>query len=121
MKILADVNIAPRTCAFLRSQGHDVVRVGDVLDPTSSDTMIVEFARAEGRVVISHDLDFSSLVALSGQAAPSLLTLRLGSTQVEAVNAALALVLPQLADDIERGVIATFDGSRLRRRFLPIS
>jgi ribosomal protein S20 len=36
-------------------------------------------------------------------------------------NAALARVLPQLADDVERGVIATFDGSRLRRRFLPIS
>jgi len=94
VKILADVNIAPRTCTFLRSQGHDVARVGDVLASTSADAAIVDFARAEGRVVPSRDLDFSSLVALSGRTAPSLLTLRLGSTQVEAVNAALAMVLP---------------------------
>lgn len=118
MKILADVNIAPRTCAFLCSQGHDVVRVGGRPRP---DGLGRGHRGVHARVVLSHDLDFSSLVALSGRATPSLLTLRLGSAKVEAVNAALALVLPQLVDDVERGVIATFDGSRLRRRFLPIS
>lgn len=121
MKLVADVNIAQRTCAFLRSLGHDVVRVSDVLDPRSSDGRIVEFARADGRAVLSHDLDFSAIVALSGETSPSVITLRLGSAQIEAVNAALALVLPQLAEDIDRGVVATFDGTRLRRRFLPIS
>ena len=119
MKILADVNIAPRTCAFLRSQGHDVIRVSDVLGPTSSDAGIVDFARAEGRVVLSHDLDFSSLVALSGGAAPSLLTLRLGSAQVEAVNAALPAVPSERAFAPGRSAAARGGAAGRRRRGAP--
>ena len=121
MKLLADVNIAPRTVAFLRTIGHDVVRVPEVLDAASPDERIVEFAHADGRTILTQDLDFSAIVALSGRSAPSVITLRLPSARIEAVNDALAVVLPQLTEDVDRGVVASFDGNRLRRRLLPLS
>ncbi|WP_363315792.1 MULTISPECIES: DUF5615 family PIN-like protein [unclassified Thermosynechococcus] len=36
---------------------------------------ILEFARAQGRIVLTQDLDFSMLVALSSVRLPSLITL----------------------------------------------
>ena len=39
MKILADMHISPHTVAFLRSLGHDTVRVNEILPSDSSDRM----------------------------------------------------------------------------------
>jgi predicted nuclease of predicted toxin-antitoxin system len=66
MRLLADMHISPRTVAWLRSLGHDVVRVDEVLQPTASDEAIVDRARKEGRVVLTQDLDFSAIIAVSG-------------------------------------------------------
>lgn len=79
MKLIADLNIAPRTVTFLRSLGYDVVRADNVLPPSVPDEKIVDFARANGRVVLTQDLDFSAIVALSGESVPSIISLRLRS------------------------------------------
>jgi predicted nuclease of predicted toxin-antitoxin system len=77
VKLLADLHIAPRTVVFLRAKGHDVVRAGDVLSATASDVQLVALAQAEQRTVLTQDLDFSAIVALSGESSPSIISLRL--------------------------------------------
>jgi predicted nuclease of predicted toxin-antitoxin system len=77
MKLLADLHISPRTVAFLRTLGHEVVRVDAILPKTASDEEIVAAARDSGCSVLTQDLDFSAIVALSGARTPSLITLRL--------------------------------------------
>ena len=64
MRLLADVHISPRTVAFLRSLGHDAVRVGDAIPATASDVEIVEAAVRDERTILTQDLDFSAIVAL---------------------------------------------------------
>jgi len=59
-------------------------------------------------------------VALSGQAAPSLIFLRLASSRLEQVNALLATVLPKIEPDVAAGAIVTVDEHRVRSRALPI-
>jgi predicted nuclease of predicted toxin-antitoxin system len=86
VRLLADLNIAPRSATFLRSLGHDLIRVNEVLPGGTSDEEIVEFARAHGYAVLTQDLDFSAIVALSGASTPSIISVRLGSARVEAVN-----------------------------------
>jgi predicted nuclease of predicted toxin-antitoxin system len=44
MRLLADLHISPRTVEYLQSRGHDVVRVSQVLPPTSSDHQIIAYA-----------------------------------------------------------------------------
>jgi predicted nuclease of predicted toxin-antitoxin system len=51
--LLADLNIAPRTVAFLRSLGHDVVRVDQALPPGADDASIVVSARQDDRVILT--------------------------------------------------------------------
>lgn len=120
MRILADVNISPRTVDWLRSFGHDAVRVSDALTSVASDDEIVKEALRDGRVILTQDLDFSALVAVSGKSGPSVVSLRLTSAQVPVVNHRLELVLPTIESDLTAGAIVTVEDARVRTRRLPL-
>lgn len=120
MRLLADLHISPRTVQFLRELGRDILRVSDVLLPTASDHLILAKAAEQERVVLTQDLDFSHRIALSGNASPSLITLRLSSARVEYVNAMLQRTLPELEDEIRTGLMVTVEDHRIRRRRLPL-
>jgi len=121
MKLPADLHISPRTVEFLRSLGHDVVRVNSILSVTSPDEWIVARATKEQRTILTQDLDFSAIIALAGSRLPSLITLRLSSSRIENVNAVLEKNLPNLEEDVLTGMIITVEDDRIRRRSLPIS
>ena len=120
MKLIADLHIAPRTVAFLMSLGHDVVRADEAVSATASDREIVAAAARDGRAILTQDLDFTDIVALSGGIGPSVITLRLASSRVEHVNDVLARLLPTLEVDVTRGVLASVQDAVVRRKALPI-
>ena len=120
MKLLADLHISPRTVEFLVSLGHDIVRINSILPVTSPDELIVARAIEEQRTILTQDLDFSALIALTGETLPSLITLRLSSSRIEYVNAVLQKVLPALEQDVGIGMLITVEDERVRRRPLPI-
>ena len=121
MRLLADLNVARRTVDFLRSIGHDVLRVGEVLPVTASDAAIVEVAVRETRTILTQDLDFSAIVALSGRSTPSVISLRLSVSRVEAVNQRLTEVLATVEHEVESGAIVSVEDDRVRSRALPVS
>lgn len=120
MRILADLHIAPRTVSFLQTLGHDVERVTDVLPSTASDEAIVAQAIADRRTILSQDLDFSAIVALSGKTIPSVITLRLSISRIEYVNSVLERNLASIEADVAGGAIVTISDHRMRRRRLPL-
>ncbi len=120
MRILADVHISPRTVEFLRSLGHDTVRVSDALAPSAADDEIVAEAIRDRRVILTQDLDFSAIVALSGRAVPSVVSLRLTSSRIETVNARLDQLLPVIEPDLMHGTLVTVEDARIRTRKLPL-
>ena len=120
MRILADMHISPNTVQHLMTTGHDAIRVDAVMPNTATDREIVEWAGQNDRVVLTQDLDFSDIIALSGAIRPSLITLRLSDSRVENVNRVLESVLPQIEDCIEAGIVVTVEDDRFRIRQLPI-
>ena len=121
MRLLADVHISPRTVAFLRGLGHDVVRVGpDYLRSTVSDVDIVAAAIADERIIITQDVDFSAIVALSSSTRPSVVLLRIGSARIELVNELLERALPMVEGDLAAGALVTIEEHQVRIRRLPI-
>jgi len=58
---------------------------------------------------------------LSGNKAPSVISLRLSSSRIEYVNDVLQKVLPALEQDVLDGAIVSVEDSRVRRRRLPIA
>jgi predicted nuclease of predicted toxin-antitoxin system len=121
MRLLADLHIAPRTVQFLRSLGHDVPRVTDLLPATASDETIVERAAQDQRVILTQDLDMTAIIALSRRQYPSLVTLRLSSVRIDFVNAVLQRTLPVLEHELQQGALVTIEDSRVRLRRLPLT
>ena len=121
MRLLADLHISPRTVQFLRSLGHDVLRVTDLLPATASDETIVERAAQDQRVILTQDLDMTAIIALSRRQYPSLVTLRLSSVRIEFVNTVLQRTLPVMEHDLQQGALVTIEDSRVRFRRLPLA
>lgn len=117
---LADLNVSPVTVRALGREGWDIIRVSEKLPPRTSDQDILAFARQEERVVISQDLDFSMLLALSGLDQPSLVTLRLSQADPEKVARRLLEIAPLLAEALPAGCAVTVEDEVVRVRKLPI-
>jgi predicted nuclease of predicted toxin-antitoxin system len=67
MKFLADVNVSRHVVEHLRSQGHSVIRVPEILDPGSPDQAIIAEARRRGAIVISFDRTSGRFLRSPGQ------------------------------------------------------
>ena len=57
MKFVADVNITQKVIRYLRSAGHEVIDIKD-LDLKMSDVEIIQLARDQKSIILSHDKDF---------------------------------------------------------------
>ena len=77
-------------------------------------------AQQEGRVIVTRDLDFGRIVALSGGAVPSIVTLRLTDMTPERVNAVLTTAVTEVAESLERGALVTITDRGIRIRALPV-
>jgi len=120
MKFLADMGLARSTVAFLRAQGHDAVHLRDQGLQRLEDDEIVEKAREEGRVILTHDLDFGRIVAVSRASVPSVITFRLDDMRPVQVNRYLTEVLAQFARQLEAGALVSVNERGIRARSLPI-
>jgi predicted nuclease of predicted toxin-antitoxin system len=61
---------------MLTAAGHDAVAVRDLGLQDASDLEILERARIDDHVVVSHDTDFGTLLAAGGHTAPSFILIR---------------------------------------------
>jgi len=121
IRFLLDMGLAQSTGKYLRSQGHDVIHLRDQGLERLPDDQIVAKAQEEDRTIITHDLDFGRIVALSGSAVPSIVTLRLGEMTPTKVNIALQTVLTEATQSLERGALITITDDGIRVRALPIN
>jgi predicted nuclease of predicted toxin-antitoxin system len=59
------MGLARSTAHHLRQQGHDAVHLRDQGLQRLADEEIITKANAEDRVILTHDLDFGRIIALS--------------------------------------------------------
>jgi predicted nuclease of predicted toxin-antitoxin system len=120
MRFLVDMGIGRGVAAWLRKIGHDAVHLSEIGLVRLDDAGIFARARAEGRVILTCDLDFAEIVALSGHQTPGILILRMRHHRTNHVIARLSSVLPHASQDLAGGAIVTVEDSRHRVRRLPI-
>jgi len=121
MRFLADMGISADTVALLQSRGHDAVHLRDAGLQTLDDPAIVRKARDEHRVVLTHDLDFGQILAVTQASSPSLVTFRLSDMRPQSVNGALAEALTMYRHELETGAAVTVDDRTIRCHLLPIN
>lgn len=120
MKFLADMGISPKTAAILRSLGHDAVHLHDQGLDSLEDPAILAKAREEGRILLTHDLDFGELIAVSEAMLPGVVVFRLRNMRPERVSRYLEDTISRHAEAMERGAIISVTEGQVRVRLLPL-
>lgn len=120
LKFIADMDISPLTVSQLKKYGWKILRVNEIMDARSSDTDILDYARNQNIVVITHDLDFSELLAVYGYEKPSVISLRLFDMSPDSVTHRIIEIVSQLEKELKQGIVVSVDDISARFRNLPI-
>jgi len=120
MKILIDMNLSPDWCATLSRYGWTAVHWSAVGDPRAPDIAIMSYARTNGYVVFTHDLDFGIVLALTHAAGPSVVQARTQDITPGHLGPRVAALIQQHAAELKAGALITLDDVRARIRILPL-
>ena len=77
-------------------------------------------ALAEDRILLTFDLDFGEILALSGEKAPSVVLFRLSNARQARVTERLRHVIVDASAALPKGAIVLVEDTRLRIRRLPV-
>lgn len=89
-------------------------------DPRATDKEIVEWARENGYIVFTHDLDFTTVLALTSASGPSVLQVRTQDVTPAYLKDLVVAALLEHAEEMATGAIVSVDEARSRVRILPI-
>lgn len=120
MKFLADMGISLRTVEWLRELNHDVVHLRDRGLQKLSDDKILDLALLEQRIILTIDLDFAQLLAVSKQTLPSVILFRLGNENYDEIEQRLVEVLKNCQQKLETGAIVFVNNETFRVKKLPM-
>ena len=119
MKLLIDMNLSPDWTRFLSGAGIESVHWSAIGAATTPDTEIMAYASAHGYVVMTQDLDFGTILAITKVQKPSVVRIR---SEYLAPNSIGKLILSALVKgESERaaGALLSIDSKRTRMRLLP--
>jgi len=114
------MNLSPRWVRTLGNAGVEAEHWSNVGAANATDAAIMLWARTNGYVVVTHDLDFSASLAASRARKPSVVPLRSNDVSPEAAGAVLVSALRQIWEALADGAVATVDPYRARVRMLPL-
>lgn len=104
----------------LRAGGHDAVHLREQGLHRYADERVLAKAEAEQRILLTFDLDFGELLALSGGRAPSVVLFRLRNTRADRVWERLTQALESAEEELVRGAVVVVGDQAIRIRRLPI-
>ena len=92
MRFLTDQDVYALTSQLLRELGHDVITAAEIGLSRAADTELLARAHQEGRILVTRDKDFGTLVFLQ-QLGKGVIFLRIAPSTIHATHEELKLVL----------------------------
>ncbi len=120
MKILIDMNLSPDWVKAFADENIDSVHWSTVGDPRAEDTEIVWYARANGYVIFTHDLDFGTILALTHAEGPSVIQVRAQDILPTHLANTVLSVVQGNRSALDKGALIVVDEARARVRILPL-
>ena len=114
------MNLSPEWIGRLAQRGYDAVHWSTVGAVTASDHEILTWTTDHGFVVLTHDLDFSAILAATSDRAPSVVQVRIHDVLAEASFEAIANALGAHAEQLAAGALLSIDETGARVRILPL-
>jgi predicted nuclease of predicted toxin-antitoxin system len=120
MKLLVDMNLSPRWIGFLTDAGIEAVHWSTLGAANAPDLVIMAYASTHDYAVLTHDLDFSAILAATHGEKPSVIQIRAEDISPEAIGNQILIALHQMTSELEEGALLTIDPNRTRIRVLPL-
>jgi predicted nuclease of predicted toxin-antitoxin system len=120
MKILVDMGLSPGWRDIFEREGIEALHWSTVGNPKASDREILAWARENGFVVFTHDLDFGHLLALTHATGPSVIQVRSEDVLPEKIESVVLGALRGLKEALSSGALVVVEPSNFRVRILPI-
>jgi predicted nuclease of predicted toxin-antitoxin system len=120
MKFLVDMNLSPRWKDGLATAGWHALHWSEVGNVKASDLEILSYAAANDYIVITHDLDFGTILALTHRKKPSVVQVRSLDVSPGAVLAQTIAALRHVAVELAAGALLTIEPDCARLRILPL-
>jgi len=119
-RILLDQGL-PRTAAkILKEKGWDVLHTGDIGLSRASDNEILEYARAEKRVIVTLDADFHAILAVANESEPSVVRIRQEGLKGPALADLIENIWPSIIEQLKSGAIVSVTEKSIRIKKIPI-
>jgi predicted nuclease of predicted toxin-antitoxin system len=120
MRFLLDENIPPSLALLLKIAGHEARHVVEIGYTNTPDFKISAFAAQSGEIILTHDTDFGTILALSGDSKPSVILFRLQATNNLTYINLLEKHLSEFEENLLEGALVVIDEEKIRVRMLPI-
>lgn len=120
MKLLIDMNLSPRWVEVFMAAGFDATHWFVIGDPRATDRSIMEWARSNGHIVFTHDLDFGAILAATRASGPSVIQIRADNVLPEEAGVTVIAAIRRFRDVLEQGALISVDPESARVRILPL-
>jgi len=121
MKLLVDMNLSPDWVAVLEQAGWKSIHWSNIGNPRAADSEIMAWAKQNGHVVFTHDLDFGTMLALTQAEGPSIIQVRTQDVSPPAIGKLVVNALRQFQPDLEKDALIVLDEANVRARVLPLT
>lgn len=120
MKFLVDMALSPALARWLQGQGHDAVHAAAIGLARAPDTDIIARAKSDDRIILTADLDYPRILAMSAADGPAVILFRGGDWQEDQAINRLSVAMAIITEDELSKSIVVIEKSRIRRRSLPL-
>ena len=120
MKLIVDMNLSPRWVGLLVNAGIEAEHWSTLGANNAPDSEIMTYASTNNYVVLTHDLDFSAILAATHGEKPSVVQIRADDVSPDVIGLQVIVALKQMATELEDGALLTVDPNRTRMRLLPL-
>ena len=120
MKIVIDMNLSPLWVQLLADAGHEAVHWSEIGAPNATDREIMIWARSNGFIVFTHDLDFGTILASTDAEAPSVFQVRTQDISPHHIGDLVLSAIKQFEESLKQGALVSLDKNRARARVLPL-
>lgn len=120
MKFVIDMNLSPVWIDIFRQNGWEAVHWSSIGASNAPDREIISWARKNGFVIFTHDLDFGAILATTRTNFPSVIQIRTQDVTPGALENTLFPAVEQYQNLLESGALIIIDKHKLRARILPL-
>ena len=114
------MNLSPDWLAEFEYRQIEAVHWSQVGDIQAPDSEIMQYARENGFVVFTHDLDFGAMLAATGASSPSVIQIRTQDISPRFLADKFFIVATQFQEQLADGALIIVDTHKNRVRLLPL-